>query len=197
MSGLTTVKVDGETHRLIGDLAHLLGRTRGAVVRDAVNAFAVWRESLLDEGADERDQRLALAGARHHGRLAAGELELSEEERTERSRIGARRMSEATFLRLTVAERLEARRTELEAAFGDLGARNPRLVDPREHGRDPASTVLLVDLDDPERFPIGVLLLTALEHLDEIVDIVATNGRRSLLTLRAEEARTAGELSGR
>ncbi|GAA1058464.1 hypothetical protein GCM10017608_26210 [Agromyces luteolus] len=179
MSGLTTVKVDAETHRLIGDLAHLLGRTRGQVVRDAVNAFAVWRERRLDEGAEERDQRLALAGARHVGRLAAGELELSTAERAERSRIGASRISEATFQRLKIAERLELRRTDLETAFGELGARNPRLVDPREHGRDPASTVLLVDLDDPSRFPMGVLLLTALEHLDEIVDVVATNGRRS------------------
>lgn len=79
--GLTTVKVDAETHRLIGDLAHLLERTRGEVVRDAVNAFAVWRETLLDHGADESAQRVALANARHQARLASGDLATSDAER--------------------------------------------------------------------------------------------------------------------
>ena len=78
--GLTTVKVDAETHRLIGDLAHLLERTRGEVVRDAVNAFAVWRETLLDHGADESAQRVALANARHQARLASGDLATSDAE---------------------------------------------------------------------------------------------------------------------
>ncbi|GAA1061773.1 hypothetical protein [Agromyces bracchium] len=179
MSRFTSVKVDAETHRLIGDLAHVLGRSRGVVVRDAVNAFAVWREALLDEGAVDREQRLALANARHHALLASGELEISAAEQADRSRIGVSRMSESTFRRLTVAERLELRRTELEAAFGELGARNPRLVDPRELGRDPTSTVLTVELDDPDRFALGALLIAALEHLDALVDIVATNARSS------------------
>ena len=91
---LTTVKVDGETHRLIGDLAHLPGRSRKDVVRDAVLAFAAWRERLLDEGLVEATHRLALAGVRHEMRAAVGELAIRGAERVERSRIGVARTSE-------------------------------------------------------------------------------------------------------
>lgn len=178
MSGLVTLKVDAETHRLIGDLAHLLGRTRKDVVRDAVNAFAVWREAVLDEGAEASSERLALANARHAGRLAAGDLMTSPSERADRSRIGATRISDAAFLRLSVHERFELRRTELERAFGELGARNPRLVDPREYGRAPSAIVILVDLADPARFAFGELVMAALETISEIVTIEVTNGYR-------------------
>jgi predicted transcriptional regulator len=174
-TGLTTVKIDAETHRLIGDLAHLLGRTRGEVVRDAVNAFAVWREAVLDDGAEASSGRRALASARHLGRLASGDLATSAAERAERSRIGVARVSEAMLLRLTIHERVEVRRAELEDAFGELGARNPRLADPRDHGREHGSIVILVDLDDPSRFPFGELVSVALEILSEIVYIAATN----------------------
>ena len=180
--GLTTVKVDSETHRLIGDLSHLLGRTRGEVVRDAVNAFAVWRETLLDHGADETAQRVALANARHQARLASGDLATSDAERAERSRAGTTRLSPRTFRRLTPYERVEARRAELDRAFGALGARNPRLVDSRDHGAAPDSVVILVDLDDSARFPYGELIAEATEILGEIVDVAASNaGRPSLL----------------
>lgn len=172
---LTTVKVDRETHRLIGDLAHLLGRTRKDVVRDAVNAFATWRESVLDQGAEASSERLALANARHGGRLASGDLATTAAERAERSRTGAAQVSEAAFRRLTAHERLELRRPELERAFAELGARNPRLVDPREHSRDPASSVILVDLDDPERFPVFELVTLALEIITELAHVVASN----------------------
>ncbi|HEX6954157.1 MAG TPA: hypothetical protein VF156_04685 [Agromyces sp.] len=178
MSDLVTIKVDPETHRLIGDLSHLSGRTRKEVVRDAVNAFVVWREAVLDEGAAASSDRLALANARHAGRLAAGDLTTSAAERADRSRIGATRISDAAFLRLSVHERLEVRRTELERAFGELGARNPRLVDPRAYGRAPSATVILVDLDDPRRFAFGELVMAALETISEIVTIEATNGTR-------------------
>lgn len=106
---LTTVKADAETHRLIGDLAHLLGRTRKDLVRDAVNAFAAWREAVLDHGAEASSERLALANARHTARLASGELMTSAPERSQRSRVGASRISEAAFLRLIAHERLELR----------------------------------------------------------------------------------------
>jgi hypothetical protein len=172
---LTTVKVDLETHRLIADLAHLLGRTRKDVVRDAVNAFAVWREAVLDNGAEASSDRLAIANARHTGRVASGDLATSVAERAERSRIGAARISEAAFLRLTAHERLELRRGELEQAFAGLGARNPRFVDPREHGHDPTASVILVDLDDPERFPVFELVTLALEIIAELAHVVASN----------------------
>lgn len=172
---LTTVKVDVETHRLIGDLAHLLGRTRKDVVRDAVNAFAAWREAVLDHGAEASSERLALANARHTARLASGELMTSAAERSERSRVGASRISEAAFLRLTAHERLELRRPELERAFAELGARNPRFVDPRDHDRDPATSVIMVDLDDPEQFRVFELVTLALEIIAELAHVVASN----------------------
>lgn len=181
---LTTVKVDPETHRLIGDLAHLLGRTRKDIVRDAVNAFAVWREAVLDRGAEASSERLALANARHTGRLASGDLAASASERAERSRTGAPVVSDAMFLRLTIHERVEIRRSELEHAFAELGARNPRLADPRDHGREPGSIVILVDLDDPSRFPFGELVTVALEILSEIVYVAATNAPSPSLLAR-------------
>jgi hypothetical protein len=183
--GLTTVKVDAETHRLIGDLAHLLGRTRGEVVRDAVNAFAVWREGLLDDGADAAALRVALASARHHARLVSGELATADAERADRSRVGTTRLSLETFGRLTTHERFEVRRIELEHAFAALGARNPRLVGAREHGHRPGTVVIAVDLDDPARFAYGELLAIGTEILWEIVDVVASNGRRPTLLDRA------------
>lgn len=183
--GLTTVKVDAETHRLMGDLAHLLERTRGQVVRDAVNAFAVWRAALLDHGADETAQRVALANARHQARLASGDLATSDAERAERSRAGTVLISPHTLGRLTLHERVELRRADLDRVFGAMGARNPRLVDPRDHGHAPDSVVILVDLDDPARFPYGELIAEATEILGQIVDIAASNARRPSLLDRA------------
>ena len=175
MSGQTSVKIDQETHRLIGDLAHLLGRSRGAVVRDAVNAFAVWREDLLEQGAADRDERVALAEARHAGRLADGDLATSAAERAERTRIGAARLSPAAFLRLTIHERFHLRRGDLEREFGDLGARNPRLADPRDFGRSSGETVILVDLDDRTDFRAHELEFIALRAIDELVHVEASN----------------------
>jgi hypothetical protein len=184
-AGLTTVKVDAETHRLIGDLAHLLGRTRGEVVRDAVNAFAVWRETLLGDGADQSAQRVALAAARHRSQAASGDLAIADAERAERSPAGTVRLSPDMFRRLTPPERLETRRSELGRALAALGARNPRLVEPREHGYRPDSILVLVDLDDPSQFAYGELIAVASEILEEIVDIAASNAPRPSLLQRA------------
>lgn len=63
--------------------------------------------------------------------------------------------------------------------------RNPRLVDPRDHGHAPDSVVILVDLDDPARFPYGELIAEATEILGQIVDIAASNARRPSLLDRA------------
>lgn len=155
---LTTVKVDGETHRLIGDLAHLLGRSRKDVVRDAVHAFAAWRERLLDEGLDEATHRLALAGTRHEMRAAAGELAIRGAGRVERSRIGVARTSERVQAALSPTELLERLRPEVEAAFDELGARNARFAtDPRRYGHLAEHRVIVVDLEDPRRFEQGRL----------------------------------------
>jgi len=150
---LSTVKVDGDTHRLIGDLAHLLGRSRKEVVRDAVHAFASWRERLLDEGLDEASHRLAVAATRHETRTETGELDVRAAERLDRSRIGAARMSPRVEAALSPSELLEHRRAEVEAVFAPLGARNPRLaIDPRRYGHLSEHRVIVVDLDDPSRF---------------------------------------------
>lgn len=159
---LTTVKVDRETHRLIGDLAHLLGRSRKDVVRDAVLAFAAWRERLLDDGIDETVHRVALAATRHERRAAAGELESTAEERVERSRIGAARMSRRVEAALSPAELLEHHRPEIEAAFAELGAVNPRYAtNPRRYGYLAEHDVIVVDLVDPARFEQSRLSTTA------------------------------------
>lgn len=159
---LTTVKVDRDTHRLIGDLAHLLGRSRKDVVRDAVHAFAAWRERLLDDGLDESSHRLALASTTHELRQAAGEYDTIPAERVERSRIGPARMSPRVKAALSPQELLEHHRPEVEAAFAELGARNPRFAtDPRRYGHLAEHRVIVVDLDDPRRFEQGRLAAAA------------------------------------
>ena len=165
---LTTVKVDRETHRLIGDLAHLLGRSRKDVVRDAVLAFAAWREQLLDDGMDETVHRVALAATRHDLRAAAGQLDSTPAERVERSRIGAARMPRRVEAALSPAELLEHHRPAIEAAFAELGAVNPRYAtDPRRFGHLAEHHVIVVDLVDPGRFEqsrLGVAAFTITAH---------------------------------
>ncbi|GGI46219.1 putative transcriptional regulator [Agromyces flavus] len=150
---VTTVKVDRETHRLIGDLAHLLGRSRKDVVRDAVLAFAAWRERMLDDGLDAAVHRIAAASQKHEMRAAAGGLDVTSAERVERSRIGAARMSPRVEAALSPAELLEHHRPEIEAAFERLGASEPRFaIDPRRYGHLAEHRVIVVDLVDPARF---------------------------------------------
>ena len=91
-------------------ISHLLGRSRKDVVRDAVHAFAAWRERLLDEGLDEATHRLALAGTRHEMRAAAGEVAIRGAGRVERSRIG-------------VAWRRHSRRPSSSSVFGPRSRR--------------------------------------------------------------------------
>ena len=161
---VTTVKVDRETHRLIGDLAHVLGRSRKDIVRDAVHAFASWRDRLLDEGLDETVHRVALAGEKHDLRAASGALDSTTAERVERSRIGAARMSPRVEAALSPAELLEHHRPAIEAAFADLGARAPRFaIDPRRYGHLAEHRVIVVDLVDPARFEQSRLRVAALE----------------------------------
>ncbi|MFE5670747.1 hypothetical protein ACFQ58_03960 [Agromyces sp. NPDC056523] len=150
---MTTVKVDRETHRLIGDLAHLLGRSRKDVVRDAVLAFASWRERLLDDGLDETVHRVAVASEKHELRAAAGGLDSTPAERVERTRIGAARMSPRVEAALSPAELLEHHRPAIEAAFAALGVRAPRFaIDPGRYGHLAEHRVMVVDLVDPARF---------------------------------------------
>ena len=152
MTGLSTVKVDADTLRVIADLAHVLGRSRKDVVRDAVHAFAAWREQVLGNGLEETASRLALAGVRHHAQVVEGGLGLTDDERVERGRLGVARMSDSVFRALTPIERLEARRRELEDAFAALGAHHPRFVDGRSHGYLREHLVIAVVVDPHARF---------------------------------------------
>lgn len=152
-SMLRTVKVDRDTHRLIGDLAHVLGRTRGAVVRDAIHSYASWRERRLDEGLDAAAARIAGGGAEHEQKVASGALDPVEDERVERSRIGAAKTSPRVLARMSPAERLELHRAELDAAFAPYGARVKHMAsDARDYGYPPGANVIVVELDEGPRF---------------------------------------------
>ena len=96
---MSTVKVDADTLRVIGDLAHVLGRTRKDVVRDAVHAFAAWRERSLEAGVDATVARLVTAGAHH--RATATDPGIIGAQLGASSRLGVARMSEAVFDRCT------------------------------------------------------------------------------------------------
>ena len=98
-SRVSSVKVDADTLRVIGDLAHVLGRTRKDVVRDAVHAFAAWRERSLEAGVDATVARLVTAGAHH--RATATDPGIIGAQLGASSRLGVARMSEAVFDRCT------------------------------------------------------------------------------------------------
>lgn len=151
------VRVDAETHRLIGDLAHLTGRTRKDVVRDAIHALASLREVVLDDGLDRAADRLALAGARHRGLQPVAKPGLQSDDAASatavadadesRGRIGRARETPMVMARMSQAERLEAGREELEQAFAEVGAYRPRIVDSTAHGYLPEHTVIGVELE--------------------------------------------------
>ncbi|RNB51543.1 hypothetical protein EDM22_03670 [Agromyces tardus] len=151
------VRVDADTYRLIGDLAHLTGRTRKDVVRDAVRALASLREVALDDGLDRAADRLALAGARHRGLEPVATRDPGSGATAPhtagparaRGRIGAARETPMVMARMSPAERLEAGREALERAIAEVGARRPRIVDSAAHGYLPEHTVIGVELDDP------------------------------------------------
>ena len=157
---VSTVKVDADTLRVIGDLAHVLGRTRKDVVRDAVHAFAAWRERSLENGLDATATRLATAGERHRMTAAKGPT-ATETGAHQLGRLGIARMSEAVFEALSPSERLEARRAELEQEYAALGASHPRFVDPRPHGYNRDHLVIGVDLDDGAPFREIALTMAA------------------------------------
>ncbi|MBM7506107.1 hypothetical protein ACFPER_03240 [Agromyces aurantiacus] len=135
-----------------------------------------WRERLLDEGLDESAQRLALASTRHELRRRAGEHATTPAERVERSRIGAARMSPRVEAALSPAELLEHHRDEVEAAFSEYGARNPRFaVDPRRYGHLAEHRVIVVDLDPGRRLDQGRLQAAAFTVLAEWCFVVPSD----------------------
>jgi predicted transcriptional regulator len=67
-----TVRVDPATGRMVADLSHFLGRTKKAVVRDAVRAFAEMHEQSVRRGISHSSDRAAAAtGAVDRERLLA------------------------------------------------------------------------------------------------------------------------------
>jgi predicted transcriptional regulator len=169
---LSTVKVDPDTLRVIGDLAHVLGRTRKDVVRDAVHAFAALRQRSSESGLDATAVRLATAGE-HHRRGTADPPAERAASAGETGRLEIARMSEAVFEALSPSERLEARRSELERSYAALGARDPRFVDPRPHGYLREHLVLGVDLDEAAPFREIELTMAARLLLDLHLWVVA------------------------
>jgi predicted transcriptional regulator len=173
MAMSNAVKVDAETHRLIGDLAHVLGRTRKDVLRNAVHVFASLSEASLDAGLDGAAERLALAGIRgaagHDATFRATPVtpdaasadgrndheppgaEIERDAMQDgRSRLAAARVSAEVFAAMSPKERFEARRAEIERTFADRGAHRPRFVDPTAYGYlpEPEHHVIAVDLDE-------------------------------------------------
>ncbi|MGX5697010.1 CopG family ribbon-helix-helix protein [Agromyces soli] len=176
---LMTVKVDRDTHRLIGDLAHLTGRTRKAVVRDAMQAYAAWRERQLDEGVEAAASRVAIASVGHSARLVSGELGTVEAERIERSRIGAAKMSPRVRAQMSSGELFELQRDAVTAAFVRLGARPLRMADdPMDYGYPPGDDVIVVEMDRGARFDQLRLAAAAFNVLTFPCSVVTEDWRR-------------------
>lgn len=174
-----TVKVDRDTHRLIGDLAHLTGRTRRAVVRDAMQAYAAWRERQLDQGIESTASRVAVASVGHSTRLASGELGPVEAEWIERSRIGAAKLSPRVRAQMSSAELFELQRDEVAVAFARLGARPLRMAeDPMDYGYPPGEDVIVVEMDRGARFDQANLAAAAFNVLTFPCSVVTEDWRR-------------------
>ena len=123
-----TVRVDPETGRLVTDLSHFLGRTKKAVVRDAVRAFAELHERTVRGGIAHSTNRVAGAtGAIDRERLIA--------------EAGGDVMS------LTLPRRVQVLRDDLIRILDAHGARNVRLVGRLAKGEAAEAADLLVESD--------------------------------------------------
>ena len=123
-----TVRVDPETGRLVADLSHFLGRTKKAVVHDAVRAFAELHEQTLRSGIDHSSSRAGNAsGAGDRERLLA--------------EAGGDLMS------LTLPQRVTVLREDLIRILDGHGARNVRLLGRLARGEAAEAADLLVESD--------------------------------------------------
>jgi predicted transcriptional regulator/predicted nucleotidyltransferase len=123
-----TVRVDPATGRMVADLSHFLGRTKKAVVRDAVRAFAEMHEQSVRRGISHSSDRAAAAtGAVDRERLLA--------------EAGGDVMSLGLPSRVTVL------REDLARILDGHGARNVRLVGRLARGEVAEAADLLVESD--------------------------------------------------
>ena len=123
-----SVRVDPETGRRVADLAHFLGRTRKAIVRDAINAFAELHQRTISTGIDHsRGRAESVRGWAERERLLAA--------------AGGDPMS------LDLRDRVTVRRDEVVAALERCGAHAPRLVGRIARGEPTEVVDLLVESD--------------------------------------------------
>ncbi len=123
-----SVRVDPETGRQVADLAHFLGRTRKAIVRDAINAFAELHHRTISTGIEHSRHRAeSVSGSAERERLLAA--------------AGGDPMS------LALRDRVTVRRDELIAALARCGAHAPRLVGRIARGEPTEVVDLLVESD--------------------------------------------------
>ena len=123
-----TVRVDPETGRMVADLSHFLGRTKKAVVRDAVRAFAELHEHTVRGGIARSSSRATAAtGAVDRERLLA--------------EAGGDLMS------LPLAKRVTVLREDLIRILDGHGTHNVRLVGRLAKGEAAEAADLLVESD--------------------------------------------------
>ena len=124
----STVRVDSEVGRIVGDLAHALGRTRKQVLREAILVFADLQAKAVARGREASERR---------GSWAAGSLE------------GARTLAEVggDVLALELRERVLLLRREIVAVVERCGASEVRLIGELAEGDDSEIVRLLVTSD--------------------------------------------------
>lgn len=152
----STVRVDSEVGRIVGDLAHALGRTRKQVLREAILVFADLQAKAVARGREASERR---------GSWAAGSLE------------GARTLAEVggDVLALELRERVLLLRREIVAVVERCGASEVRLIGELAEGDDSEIVRLLVtsDLTGPPwrhldaTAELGRLLGAPVEFTDE------------------------------
>ncbi|MBM7505916.1 nucleotidyltransferase family protein [Agromyces aurantiacus] len=153
MSTFTPIKIDPAIDQLVGDAAHLLGRTKKDIVAAAIREFIETHRAELSAGVNATADRLARPHAEPR-----------------RTGIGPLRA------------RLNSNREELVAALAALGASNIRVFGSVARGDESASSDidLLVDLaDDVGLFGLGTMRSTAERILDAPVDIVPASSLKA------------------
>ena len=163
-----SVRVDPETGRRVADLAHFLGRTRKAIVRDAINAFAELHQRTISNGIDQlRDRAESVWGSAERERLLAA--------------AGGDPMS------IELRDRVTVMRDELVAALARCGAHAPRLVGRIARGEMTAVVDLLVESDLVSGMDHAGAIHEAQRLLGTTVTMLDATGLRLFSAERLEE----------
>ncbi|BDZ55323.1 nucleotidyltransferase family protein [Agromyces marinus] len=153
MAPFTPIKIDPATDRLVGDAAHVLGRTKKDIVAAAIREFIETHQAELTAGVTATADRLASPS-------------------TEPLHAGLR----------PLRARLNTQREELVSALEELGASNIRVFGSVARGDESATSDidLLVDLaDDVGLFGLGTMRSAAERILDAPVDIVPASSLKA------------------